>query len=67
MATNPFLNWERENRQKYNFTKKKIDLFDFTSFFAWIFFNFLARCVGLELTQKSLASMTIAICSSLII
>ena len=24
--------------------REKIDLFNFTSFFAWIFFNFLARC-----------------------
>ena len=25
--------------------KKKSDLFDFTSFFAWTFSNFLARCL----------------------
>ena len=26
-------------------SRKKIDLFDFTAFFAWTFLNFLARCV----------------------
>ena len=31
--------------QKWNFTKKCFDLFDFTSFFAWTFLNFLTRCV----------------------
>ena len=35
MAKNRFLNWK--NCQKCNFTKKKIDLFDFTSFLAWTF------------------------------
>ena len=43
MAQNQLLNWK--NCQKCNSTKKKIDLFDFTSFFfAWTFLNFLARC-----------------------
>ena len=28
--------------KKSNFTKKKFDLFDFTSFFAWTILNFLA-------------------------
>ena len=27
------------------FHEKKMDLFDFTSFLAWPFLNFLARCV----------------------
>ena len=26
-------------------SRKKFDLFDFTSFLAWTFFNFLARCM----------------------
>ena len=38
MAKIQFLNWE--NCQKCNFTKKKIDLFDFTSFCAWTFYIF---------------------------
>ena len=46
MAKNQFLNWKNvQNCQKCNFTKKIFDLFDFTSFFAWTFLNFLARCV----------------------
>ena len=29
--------------------RKKFDLFDFTSFFSWIFLYFLARCVSLSI------------------
>ena len=28
------------------FHEKKIELFDFTSFFGWTFLNFLARCAS---------------------
>ena len=46
MAKNQFLKWEKVyNCQKCNFTKKLFDLFDFTSFLAWTFLNFLALCV----------------------
>ena len=30
------------------FHEKKLDLIDFTSFFAWTFFNFLAHCENLN-------------------
>ena len=36
MTKNQFLNWGKvQNCQKYNFTKKKSELFDFTRFFPW--------------------------------
>ena len=34
------------------FHEKKIDLFDFTSFVAWTFLNFLARCAFIEKYDK---------------
>ena len=33
-----------QNGQKCNSTENFFDLFDFTSFFAWTFLNFLDRC-----------------------
>ena len=44
MAKNQFLNWGK--LPKMQFHEKKNDLFDFTSFFAWTFLNFLARCTN---------------------
>ena len=45
-----------ENIQKNFF--REIDLFDFTSFFAWTFLNFLARCE----TKANENSKNIEIC-----
>ena len=54
MAKNQFLNWGKvQNCQKCNFTKKFfLDLFVFTSLFAWTLLNFLARCVLYRFEQN---------------
>ena len=45
MAKNQFLNWGKSLKlPEMQFHEKKFDLFDFTSFFALAFLNFLARC-----------------------
>ena len=36
------------------FHAKKVDLFDLTSFFAWTFFSFLARCVSAISREKKI-------------
>ena len=41
MAKNQFLNWGK--LPKMQFHEKILDLFDFTSFFAWTFLNILAH------------------------
>ena len=40
----PFLKWQKMEFGQNIF--HEIDLFDFTSFFAWTFLNFLARCAA---------------------
>ena len=45
MAKNQFLNWGKSLKlPEMQFHEKIFDLFDFTSYFAWTFFNFLTRC-----------------------
>ena len=47
MAKTQFLNTEKKFKTSKNaISRKKMDLFDFTTFFAWTFLNFLARCPG---------------------
>ena len=53
MAKNQFLNWEI------------LDLFKFSSLFAWTFLNFLAFCeyVGIEIIPKYFYVLTVNISS----
>ena len=42
MAKTQFLNTEKKFKTSKNaISRKKMDLFDFTSFFAWTFLNFM--------------------------
>ena len=56
MAKYQFLNWENYVL-KIQFHEKKIDLFDFMSFFAWTFLNFLAHCAMSTQVHKQLMWM----------
>ena len=45
MAKNQFLNGEKVLKTAQNpISRKKLNLFDFTTFFAWTFLNVLAFC-----------------------
>ena len=56
MAKNQFLNWGKKFKTAKNAIshKKFLHLFDFTSFFAWTFLNFLAHCARITKNDSNL-------------